>query len=106
MIVIINGTSSAGKSSVASILHKKLGDGWLFFSTDSYLSMLGDKFLGLHPDNPQVTIPNDICYATKHDDGSFEIISGKFCSKLYQTIPSALEIMANQGFNIIVDAFI
>lgn len=106
MIIIINGTSSSGKSSVCQVLQRKLGDGCLNFGTDGYLSMLGNKFLELNPNNPDVCTPNDICYAKKHDDGSYEIVPGKLCSKLYQTIPDILDVVAKQGFNIVVDSFI
>lgn len=106
MIIIVNGTSSSGKSSVCQTLHKLLGDGWLLFDTDNYLSMLGDKFLGLHPSNQQVCTPNDICYAKKHQDGTYEIVPGKLCSRLYSTIPNVINTIAKQGFNIIVDSFI
>ncbi|MEO8400491.1 MAG: AAA family ATPase [Gammaproteobacteria bacterium] len=106
MIIIICGTSSSGKSSVCEELKKKLGDSWLIFSTDGYLSMLGNKFLELHPENNKVTIPNDVCYAKKYNDGTFEIIPGELCSKLYLTIPSVLKLLSQQGFNIILDSFI
>lgn len=106
MIIIITGTSSSGKSSVAQFLQPHLGEGWLQFSVDGYLSMLGDKFLGLHPSNPDVCTPNNICYAKKHVDGTYEIMPGKLCSQLYSTIPDVLEIIARQGFNIIVDSLV
>lgn len=106
MIIIICGTSSSGKSSVCDDLKDKLGDSWLLFSTDGYLSMLGKKFHGLHPDNKDVTIPNEVCYAKKHEDGTFEIIPGALCSKLYLTIPNVLKLLSQQGFNIILDSFI
>lgn len=106
MIIAICGTSSSGKSSVCQALHKKLGDGWLYFGTDGYLSMLGDKFLGLHPNNLNVCVPNDICYAKKHPDGTYEIMPGKLCSKLFSTIPDVLELLAKQNFSIVVDSFI
>lgn len=106
MIIIINGTSSSGKSTLSAKLQNRLGDGWLFFSTDGYLGMLGSKFDGLHPDNKEVCEPNDICYAKAHDDGTYEIVPGALCSKLYVTIPAALQLLAMQGFNIIVDSFI
>lgn len=106
MIIIISGTSSSGKSSVCEGLKDRLGDSWLLFSTDGYLSMLGNKFHGLHPDNKEVTIPNDVCYAKKYEDGTFEIVPGELCSKLYLTIPHVLKILSQQGFNIILDSFI
>lgn len=106
MIIIICGTSSSGKSTLCTELKEKLGDNWLFFATDGYLSMLGNKFLDLHPNNQNVCIPNDVCYAKKHNDESYEIIPGALCSKLYATIPSILKILAAQGFNIILDSFI
>lgn len=106
MLIIISGTSSSGKSTVCQELQKKLGDGWLNFSTDGYLGMLGDKFFDLHPHNEQVCVPNDICYAKQHQDGSYEIVPGKWCSKLYATIPHALVSLVAQDFNIIVDSFI
>lgn len=105
MIIIICGTSSSGKSSVCQGLHKKLGDGWLNFSTDGYLGMLGNKFHNLHPSNPDVCIPNDVCCAEKYSDGTYQIMPGKLCSKLYSTIPEVLELLAKQRFNIIVDSF-
>lgn len=106
MIVIINGTSSSGKSTISAELQSKLGDGWLYFSMDNYLSMLGPKFEGLHPDNQEVCIPNDICYAKKHTNGTYEIVTGALCSKLYATIPNVLAMLAETGFHIIVDSFI
>ncbi|KTC78906.1 phosphotransferase-like protein [Legionella cherrii] len=106
MIIIVCGTSSSGKSTLCHELQSRLGDGWLSFITDGYLGMLGDKFAGLHPDNPQVCIPNDICYAHQYADGTYEIIPGALCSKLYLTIPNVLKLLAEQGFNIIVDSFI
>jgi len=106
MIIIISGTSSSGKSSVCTALKNKLGDSWLYFSTDGYLSMLGSKFVELHPANQNVTVPNNICYAKKHADDTFEIVPGALCSKLYLTIPSVLKLLSEQGFNIILDSFI
>lgn len=106
MIIVVCGTSSSGKSSVCQELQKRLGDGWLSFSTDGYLGMLGDKFLELHPNNSHVCIPNDICYAQQHADGTYEIIPGALCSKLYLTIPRVLKLIAQEGFNIIVDSFL
>jgi len=106
MIIIINGTSSSGKSTISAKLQSQLGDGWLYFSMDGYLSMLGSKFGGLHPDNQEVCTPNDICYAKKHSNGTYEIITGDLCSKLYTTIPDVLALIAEKGFHIIVDSFI
>ena len=106
MIIIINGTSSSGKSTVAHALQRHLGDGWLYFSMDDYLSMLGAKYEGLHPDNPDVCKPNDIIYAKKHPDGSHEILIGELCAKLFATISDVLALIAAQGFNIIVDSFL
>ncbi|KTC77843.1 phosphotransferase-like protein [Legionella brunensis] len=106
MIIIISGTSSSGKSTICQELQNKLGDGWINFSTDGYLGMLGNKFFDLHPNNEEVCIPNDICYAKKYSDGTYEIVPGKWCSKLYETIPNILRLIATQGFNIIVDSFI
>ncbi len=106
MIIFLNGTSSSGKSTVSEILLQRLGDGWLYFNMDDYLSMLGPKFFGLHPDNKEITQPNDVCYAKKHADGTYEIITGELCSRLFSTIPDVLALLAVQGFNIIVDSFI
>lgn len=106
MIIILSGTSSSGKSTLCQELKTRLGDYWLMFSTDGYLSMLGDKFLNLHPGNLSVCEPNVVCYAKKHADETFEIIPGELCSKLYLTIPATIDLLANAGFNIILDSFI
>lgn len=106
MILILTGTSSSGKSTLSEKLQKSLGDGWLYFSMDSYLSMLGPKFLELHLDNPEICTPNNICYAQKYSNNTYEIITGELCNKLYGTIPKVLTLLAEQGFHIIVDSFI
>lgn len=106
MIIFVCGTSSVGKSSVCHNLKKSLPANWLSFSMDGYLAMLGDKFLELHPKNPEVTTPSEVCYAHQHEDGTYEIVSGKLCKKLFSTIPHVLQIMAQQGFSIIVDSLI
>lgn len=106
MILILSGTSSSGKSTLSEQLQKRLGDGWLSFSMDTYLSMLGSKFMNLNPDNPDVCTPNSICYAQKHSDDTYEIITGELCNKLYATIPKVLALLSEQGFHIILDSFI
>lgn len=106
MIIFICGTSSSGKSTICHKLHAMLDSRWLNFSTDGYLSMLGNKFLELHPQNPNLCDPNDICYAKKYPDGTYEIVIGKQCSKLNSTIPEALKVLAQKDFNIIVDSLI
>ncbi len=106
MIIIICGTSSTGKSTICDALDNLLEDNWLNFSTDGYLGMLGSKFFNLHPDNIAVCEPNDVCYAKKYTDGTYEILPGALCSKLYSTIPNVLELIAKQGLNIIVDSLI
>lgn len=74
MIIFVCGTSSVGKSKVCHNLKKSLPAHWLSFSMDGYLGMLGDKFLELHPNNPEVTTPNEVCYAHQHEDGTYEIV--------------------------------
>jgi len=106
MILILSGTSSSGKSTLSKQLQKRLGDGWLYFSMDTYLSMLGSKFMNLNPDNPDVCTPNNICYAQKHSDDTYKIITGELCNKLYATIPKVLTLLSEQGFHIILDSFI
>lgn len=73
---------------------------------DGYLAMLGDKFTNLHPDNADVCVKNEVAYANKHTDGSYEIIVGSLCSRLFSTIPVVLSVLAKSGFNIIVDSLI
>lgn len=106
MIIFICGTSSAGKSSVCHALKQKLGDDWLLFDMDGYLAMLGEKFTNLHPDNAEVCIKNEVAYAKKHADGSYEVVVGSLCSKLFGTLPSVLGLLAKNGFNIVVDSLI
>lgn len=88
------------------MLKEKLGNEWVYFNLDDYLGMLGSKYIELHPDNSNVCVPNDICYAKKHDDGTYEIVPGKLSSALYVTIPDVLDVIATQGFHIIADTFI
>ncbi|TXG76919.1 hypothetical protein E6Q11_03870 [Candidatus Dojkabacteria bacterium] len=106
MIIFVCGTSSSGKTSVCNALKRELPDGWLLFSTEGYLGMLGDKFNNLHPANIEVEVPNKIAYAKKHDDGSFEIIVGALVQRLFSIIPEAIGLLAQRGFDIVVDSLI
>ena len=104
MILFICGTSSVGKSTVCHALKRILGDQWLYFGMDGYLAMLGERFVNLHPDNPDVCKKNDIAYAQRRENGSYEIVVGPLCTKLFSTIPEVLSILAKSGYNIIVDS--
>jgi chloramphenicol 3-O-phosphotransferase len=106
MIIFVCGTSSSGKTSVCQALKQKLPDAWLLFSTEGYLGMLGDKFNNLHPANFEVEVPNEVAYAKKHDDGSFEIVVGSLVQSLFATIPDAIGLLARRGFDIVADSLI
>jgi chloramphenicol 3-O-phosphotransferase len=106
VILFICGTSSVGKSSVCHALKKFLGDKWLYFDMDGYLAMLGERLANLHHDSPDVCKKNEVVYAHKHENGSYEIVVGPLCTKLFSTIPEVLSILAKAGFNIIVDSLI
>lgn len=107
MIILICGTSSAGKTSVSTVLQQQLGEGWLRFSMDEYLGMLGTAFSeGLRLSNPDLCQKNNIAYAKQHEDGSYEIVAGKECSKLSATIPDVISTIAAKPFNIILDIVI
>ncbi len=106
IVIVLTGTSSSGKSSVAKLLQKQLGEEFLFFEVDNYMKMLGEKYNNFNLNNPEAFIPNNIIYAKKLDDGTFDTITGPVYQKLYKTIPLVLNNLVNNGFNIIVDSLI
>lgn len=113
-VVCISGTSSVGKSSTSSLLKEKLGDSWLHFKVDSYLQMFGAKYNNIFNNNNAyqeanydlISQKNEIYYVEKNADYGFDVKYGEVSVLLYNTIPSSIKVLADSGFNVIVDAFV
>jgi chloramphenicol 3-O phosphotransferase len=96
-VILLNGTSSAGKSSIAESLQTILHDPWLHVSLDTFLDMLPERF---HDD------PEAFFWRTEVDaEGveQIEIETGPIGRRFLSGMRQAIAAMARAGNNLIVD---
>lgn len=96
-VILLNGTSSAGKSSIAQALQDILQEPWLHVALDTFLGMLPERF---HDD------PEAFFWRTTVDaDGveQIEIESGPIGRRFLGGMRRAVAAMAEAGNNLIVD---
>lgn len=113
-ILSICGTSSCGKSSSVTLLHKKLPSNWLIFNTDNYLKMLGYDYEKIFCNkNINEDLINDDSYFVKNDRYYLEkngddilIKYGKKSIALFDSIPKSVEVLIKDGFDVILEAFV
>lgn len=87
-IIFLNGTSSSGKAAIARQLQEILDEPYLYFSIDSFLHMLPERFMATEDSEP--SIENEKMLA--------EMMPG-----LISAIHYAIQAFARRGYNIIVD---
>ena len=104
--IFLNGTSSAGKTTLAKVLQRRLKEPHLYVSLDQYRDSLPDKYRGLN--SPPGTLGYDGLNVVPIDseDGKKKITSiefGAYGKKvLHGMCLSAAELMRS-GLNIIID---
>jgi chloramphenicol 3-O phosphotransferase len=98
MIILLNGASSAGKSSIAQELQ-------IMFD-ELFLSMGCDKFMSMVPANIQMHTINDMWTWNKSYNAHGELMKlnvGQRGKTYILAMYECIELMAHRGFNIIVD---
>jgi chloramphenicol 3-O phosphotransferase len=87
-IIFLNGTSSSGKAAIARQLQEILEEPYLYFSVDSFLHMLPERFMSTEDSEP--TIEN-------------EKILSEMMPGIISAIHHSIRTFASRGHNLIVD---
>lgn len=98
-IILLNGTSSSGKSTLAQALQRALPDPWLVIGIDTLVFALPCRSLDppLWSDVFRYVRPDD------SSDGPFRIETGELGQRLVAGMHRAVEALAASGLDVIVD---
>lgn len=104
-IIFLNGTSSAGKTTLAHALQEKLAEPYQHVALDQFRDGLPDKFRGLNSP-PETTGQRglNVVPVVNADGNMFtEVRFGADGQKLLRGMRRAIATMADEGINIIID---
>lgn len=97
MILILNGCTSAGKSSIARALQDAFDEPYLTTGIDDALRMIP---AGLHND------PDGVSFVKEEGDGGVRLALGSFGRAVLNAHHRAIAAMARAGVNLILDEVI
>tara|TARA_R110001606_G_scaffold315173_1_gene461939 strand:+ start:115 stop:666 length:552 start_codon:yes stop_codon:yes gene_type:complete len=95
-VIILNGTSSAGKTTLARALQAVAEQPFLHVQMDTFLEMMPPRYAD-HPDGLQILPLEGV------DPPEVMIRTGPYAAHVLHGMRHAIAAMANQGLNLIVD---
>jgi len=98
-IIVLNGTSSAGKSSIAKALQAALPDPWLVIGIDTFVFALPARYL----DQPLWSEVFRYVRPEGMTDGPFRIETGPLGHDLVRGMHRSVAALARSGLSIVVD---
>ena len=100
MIVLLNGASSSGKTTLARALQLRWPNPLLHLGTDMMLQMLPQAYVGMKP-----TARDGIEFYNDVDDRGpvVRVRSGPVGDKLQRTFARAVRLLANEGHDLVLD---
>ena len=106
-IIFLNGTSSAGKTTLALALQEKLVDPWQHMALDQFRDGLPAKYRGLNaPESSTGQLGLNVV-PVHHLDGAYtEVKLGAAGKRMLMGMRRAIATMASEGNNIIIDDII
>ena len=101
-IIILNGASSSGKSSIAKELQALLPEHYLHIGIDTFISMMPERTNTLKQSD---FVSDGFYFQTIESNGSFQqqVQSGQFGQKVNHAYHSTVKHLYDLGLNIIVD---
>ena len=103
--ILLNGTSSSGKTTLAKVLQQKLKEPYLYVSLDQYRDSLPDKYRGLN--SPPGTTGHDglnVVPIDSKDGGKISSIQfGHYGKKVLHGMRLSSAGLVRDGLNIIID---
>ena len=102
-IIILNGPSSAGKSSIGKHIQEMMQDNYLMLGLDNIIYTMPDKINDYNADMK----PREGFHWIKDldDNGKplMHLTAGAYAQKIYDTLILQVRFFADSGFNVIVD---
>jgi chloramphenicol 3-O phosphotransferase len=98
-IILLNGTSSSGKSTLAKALQAALPDPWLVVGIDTVVFALPGRYL----DQPRWSEVFRYVPLDDAPDGAFRIETGELGERLISGLHGAVAALAERGLSVIVD---
>lgn len=104
-VIVLNGPSSSGKTTLAQALQDVLEDTWLVFGIDTLISALPLSLLDIHPDATIGAHPRD--HLVRDGGISFDAVGAITVGAEFRRLESAwlqgLAAIAAQGVHLILD---
>lgn len=95
-IIFLNGTSSAGKTSLVHSLQRQLNKPFLHIGIDHFLFMLPERY---RMDGEE----SHLGYCFKKGDEGISITNGVYANKLHAVQSKTIENLLSENFNLIID---
>lgn len=101
-VIILNGPSSSGKTSIAKAIQKLSESPWLLTGLDQFIFMLPEHMNDYHGDMQQ---RKGFYWHKRMKDSMVynDLVMGDYGRKVYDLFKSQVKQMAENGFNVIVD---
>ncbi len=103
MIVLLNGCSSSGKTSIVRAMQHLNQKAFFRVGLDTFIYMMPRSFFGSGPHSAEGFLQKE---STKNGYPSIETINGYWGEKIVQTIPQTVRFLHEKGFDLIVDEVI
>lgn len=100
-IIVLNGTSSAGKTATARQLQYLLGKNYLYVSMNHFLDMLSCEICNLNSSTYTFLQSNEGFYASQRDDGTLDITIGPLGKKILHDMCNSTEALLQSGWSVI-----
>ncbi len=107
MVILINGTSSVGKSAIAREIHNTAKEPYLHFCMDAFFEMLCPRFMALGADHLEKRDGEGrLGFYTSNTSAGYRINAGILGEKLDRALPFCIAECARQGLNLVVPTII
>src|SRR5262245_28374556 len=109
-IILLNGASSSGKSSIAAVLQERLEEPFLLAGVDNFRPSLPERYFAapgrIAMDPPEGALARQACYLKTVREGEdvwYELHLGPIVRRLTIGRQAAIAALASAGNNLIVD---
>jgi chloramphenicol 3-O-phosphotransferase/RimJ/RimL family protein N-acetyltransferase len=99
-IIFLNGAGSSGKTSIAKAIQNISDKPWLIIGIDSFIEMMPQHYTGF---GSKATEGFQFIVRKENGKPAVACKSGEFGNKIVEAMPKVVRVLADTGFNIIID---